>query len=501
MGILTRFSNVFLSFALRTVFIYTLGEQYTGVSSVFSSILNMLSFSELGISDAIISALYRPLREKDYTQIRRLMLFYKKAYRIIATFIVVAGVILLPFLKYLIKDVPDIHESIYLIFLFYIAKTAASYLLIYKETLLVADQRQYATKNIEMVWMFIRYSAEIVCLVVWKWYMAYLVIELVTTILQNYAVSRKAVQTYPEVFQPVAVPAFSKKERNGLFKDIKALSMYMISSHINNSVDNILISGAINTKTVTFFSNYTMISNQVQALVLQFFIAVTPSVGNLAAEENREKQVTVFRRLFYLGFLASNFCAVSFFVLIRPFVTLWLGEAYLLADSIAFAIAFDFFLYLLPQAATVFRTANRLFELGQYQALVSTLLNIPLSLLLITRFHIFGTVLATIISRLLTHWFEPYLLFKNVLKEPFSKFYFKYWVYILLFFSGAGLTYFLANLIRLQSMFLTLVLRAVCCLVVPNIWVIGFTFRTEEFRYVKENVQMVFRKISSRKTR
>ena len=146
-GILNRFCNTILSFVLRTVFIYTLGIQYTGVSSVFTDILTMLSLSELGISTAIATALYKPLHDKDNSKIRKLMKFYKNAYRYIAIFIFIVGILLLPFLKYLITDIPDIKENIYLIFIFYMMKTSISYLFVYKSTILNADQKQYVVRG------------------------------------------------------------------------------------------------------------------------------------------------------------------------------------------------------------------------------------------------------------------------------------------------------------------------------------------------------------------
>ncbi|MBQ3640529.1 hypothetical protein II906_01145, partial [bacterium] len=104
--------TIVLSFILRTAFIKILGNQYTGVSSVFTTILTMLSLSELGFATAIATALYKPLREKNQKLIQQLMDFYKTAYRLVALFIFVVGICLIPFLKYIIKDVPDIKENI-----------------------------------------------------------------------------------------------------------------------------------------------------------------------------------------------------------------------------------------------------------------------------------------------------------------------------------------------------------------------------------------------------
>ena len=65
-----------IKFVLRTVFIYTLGMQYVGVSGLFTDILSVLSFVELGIGSAITYALYKPLAENDEEKLGKLMHFY-----------------------------------------------------------------------------------------------------------------------------------------------------------------------------------------------------------------------------------------------------------------------------------------------------------------------------------------------------------------------------------------------------------------------------------------
>ena len=94
-GFAGQLVSMLLSFASRTVFIYVLGEEYLGVNGLFSSILSVLSFSELGIGAAITYELYKPIADKDSEKIRSLMLFYKKAYFFIGSFILLAGLVLL----------------------------------------------------------------------------------------------------------------------------------------------------------------------------------------------------------------------------------------------------------------------------------------------------------------------------------------------------------------------------------------------------------------------
>ena len=99
--IVVRLLTAGSKFILRTVFIYTLGIQYNGVAGLFNDILFMFSLAELGINRAIAFALYKPLANKDEDAIARIMKFYKVVYRIIAGVIMLAGILMLPFLQYL----------------------------------------------------------------------------------------------------------------------------------------------------------------------------------------------------------------------------------------------------------------------------------------------------------------------------------------------------------------------------------------------------------------
>lgn len=482
-GIANKFGIAFLNFIMRTVFIYTLGIQYTGISSVFTDILTILSLSELGIGTAIATALYVPLKEENKDKIRKLMQFYKIAYRYIAFFIIAVGIILVPFLDKIVTNVPDVKENVKIIFIFYIIKTAVSYLLIYKTTLLNADQKQYMVVTRELICAVTRYIVEIIILLLTRQYMLYLIFEIFATIIQNIIVTKRAEKEYPYAFEKTN-EKLSKQEKRALFKDIKGLAMYQISASVGNSIDNILVSSFIGTNIVGLLSNYSLIRKQIESLLKQFFSAVTPSIGNLVAEKNSEKQFVIFNRIFYISFCVINFCAVSMFILFNPFIELWLGNKCVLPVKIAFVIAFDTFLYILLQAIASFRTANGLFVKGQYRPLIMAILNIILSVILIRKYNIFGTILATIICRFLTQWYDPYLLFKYVFKKSFKKFYFKYLKYVLLFIVSCYLTNFVTLLVFFENKVVLFFYKIICCLIIPNILVFLATNRTMEYKYI-----------------
>ena len=102
-GVLYLVVKTFLDFVLRTVFIQTLGATYLGVNGLFSNVLMILNLAELGVGNAIIFNLYKPVAQNDVHKIRSLMLLYKKCYNVIGIGIFIVGICLMPFLDVIIK--------------------------------------------------------------------------------------------------------------------------------------------------------------------------------------------------------------------------------------------------------------------------------------------------------------------------------------------------------------------------------------------------------------
>ena len=94
-GVLNKIVTLGMPFITRTVMIYTMGMQYVGLGSLFTSILQVLSFAELGIGGAIVFSMYKPIAEGDNDKVCALLNFYKKIYRVIGCVILVVGLIMI----------------------------------------------------------------------------------------------------------------------------------------------------------------------------------------------------------------------------------------------------------------------------------------------------------------------------------------------------------------------------------------------------------------------
>ena len=241
--------NVVLGFISRTIFIYLLNSDYLGVNSLYTNILTVLSFAELGIGSAIVFSLYKPIADKDKTKIQALMKLYKKAYCFIGISVLVMGLCVIPFLPYIIREKPDIKENLTLIYILFLINTSASYFCSYKKTLITANQKDYIVQIYTRIFQLVQIVLQSVFLFFTHQYLTYLVIYIVCTLGQNIALSIKADKMYPFITEKNNAK-LSENETKQIFANVKALFVYKIGSVVLNGTDNIIISAIINVGTV-----------------------------------------------------------------------------------------------------------------------------------------------------------------------------------------------------------------------------------------------------------
>ena len=68
-------SSMILPFFVRAIFVRTLGAEYLGVNSLFTSILTVLSLTEMGFSVAVGFSMYKAIAEDSAKTINALFFF------------------------------------------------------------------------------------------------------------------------------------------------------------------------------------------------------------------------------------------------------------------------------------------------------------------------------------------------------------------------------------------------------------------------------------------
>ena len=241
-GLINKVLQIIFPFVIRFLIIQILGAEYLGLDSLFTSILQVLNLAELGFSSAITYSMYKPIVENDKKLICALLNLYKKIYRIVGAVVLLIGLIVIPFLKYLIEgSIPD--TNIYVLYGVYLFNTVLSYLLFaYRTSILNAHQRNDIVTNIQFVANFVQYSLQIVALTVFKNYYMFAGIMCLATILNNTLIFIATNRKYPQYVPDGEVSDSQKKD---IRKRVFGLMVYKICSTTRNSLDSIFISSMV----------------------------------------------------------------------------------------------------------------------------------------------------------------------------------------------------------------------------------------------------------------
>lgn len=466
-GLFVKLFNILANFAVRTVFIKYLGVEYTGVSSVFTDVLTVLSFAELGIGSAITFALYKPIENKDDRQIARIMHFYRNAYYLIALVVFSLGIILIPFLGIIITNVPNIKDDITVIYILYIINTASSYLLIYKSTLLTANQQNFKISIVNIVTTIIRTALQLYFIIKTHEFLPYLIIQIVCTIGQNAFISRVADRQYRSI-KKYKNEKLSKKEKQSIFKDIKALSLYKISGTVLNGTDSLIVSSMLGSGVVGYVSNYTMIITELYSISLQFLNSVTASIGNLVASKDSRRQYEVFCVMNFFCEFFYCVCSVCLCCLLSEFVgSVWLGKEYIIDNISIGLLCFDFFLKGNATVINTYRNANGLFVQGQYRPVIMAVINIISSIVAVKIIGLPGVYFGTVFSRIITQvWYDPMILYKHAFNRKTLSYFLEYFGWIIVMFSSCFLSCFINQYIIVSLPIISFVIHGLVCVLV-----------------------------------
>lgn len=481
-----------LGFISRTIFVYILGAEYLGVNSLFTDILTVLSFAELGIGNAMVFSLYKPLVTKDNEKIKSLMLLYAKAYKVIGAIIAVMGVCLVPFVKYIVGDVSYVEENITLLYLLFLLNSVISYFFVYKKSLIIADQKNYVVDIYQQVFNTFQVIAQSAFLVVTKKIIPYLLIMVTTTFLNNVYVAWKADKMYPYLREKVAKP-LEKEEVRGIVTNVKALVVYKIGGIILESTDSIFISFLINVLTVGLYANYKMIIGVFRAIGNQIMNSIVASVGNLNAGEDEEKKEKVFYEMLYICIWLFGFAAAGLCCFLTPLLKVWLGSYYVIGFDSVVAACVYFYVSSMHYPCYTYRTTAGLFVFGKYVPILAAACNIVLDIILGKVYGLTGILWASTISRVLTYeLIDPLIIFKKVFHKPVVRYYITYVCMLLLVVADGFISYKTASIVFLSG-FAGVVAQVIAFSLVFNGLFFAATFSTRPCKSIYERIRTIIK--------
>lgn len=481
-----------MSFICRTVFTKTLGAEYLGISGLFTNILTMLSFAELGIGTALVYRMYKPLADNDIENLKLYVQLYRKIYAVIIAIVTIAGTAIIPILPYLV-EAPNVKESISLLYILYLLQTVVSYIYVYKKSLLIADQKNYVVNLYTQVFNIAMNVAQCIFLILTHNFVIYCILNIVFNIANNIACSLEANKRYPYLKEKTN-GKLNREEVKNLFKDVKGLLLTKIASVAFSGTDNIFISSFIGIRYVGILSNYSLILSTLNGITNKVFDSVTASIGNLVISKEKNKSVDVIKKLFFLNTSLYGYICIGMFILLKNFVMdIWLSNEYELSEFVVTLVITELFFRSIHYP--IYITRNAMGSFSEYKVLFAMMavMNILGDFILVGPLGIAGLYISTIVCRGITYVIDIYVVYKEKMSVSVWNHY-KMVIKWLVFLAVCGwLSSLTVNYIVGTNVIAFIKKGVIVTIIYIIMFIIAFS-RTEEFSYYKQLFQKIIRR-------
>lgn len=426
-----------LNFFSRRIFLEELGTQLVGLTSSVMSYVGFLNLADLGIAGAVAQVLYTPLYRRDRTQIAELVSLLGWLFRLVGIVIAAAGLLFAAFIPWIFartvaEGIPL--GTVYAAYLTFLATTLMSYLVNYKQNLLMADQRGYVVTRIFNLSLLAKVLLQMALL---RWtpagYLTWLVVELLFGAVFAVWLELALRRIYPWLRTSLRLGRQVVRKYREVFATTRRIFAHRIASFVLYQSDVIVLGQLISQSMVSYYTNYSMMISRLTSFIGGALNNSYAGVGNLVVEGDRPKIKLVFWQFNAMYFWLGGTLSFTFYELVNPFISLWLpaGRYELFSPPVILMLVATLFIGLIRQTCQYFLNAYGLYH-DVWAAWAEAALNLLISFWACWRYGVAGVVAGTLLSTgLFVLFWKPYFLYRRGFRESSRE----YWLTLLKYLS------------------------------------------------------------------
>ncbi|MGM9958619.1 MAG: oligosaccharide flippase family protein [Erysipelotrichaceae bacterium] len=493
-GAINKIINILLPFFSRTLVIYELGINYIGLGSLFTSILSTLSLAELGFDIGIVTIMYQGVAQNDKKKLCSLLHFIKRAYLFVGVIILTLGLICLPLIPYLIKDLNAIPDeiNIYILFIIFLVNAVISYFFGgYKTCILEAYQRQDIISNINSIAKIVFFLVQVVVLIIFKNYYLYAIVNILSSVFTNVSTYYAATKNYPNIIPKGSV---EKKEMEHLKKILSGTFLSKLGTVLSNSFDSIVISSFLGIVILGYYSNYSYIINSIQGFIVVIYVSLQAGFGNSVALDSVDKNYLDLEKYTFVYSWILGWSSICLLYLSSPFIYVWIGERGILPTIIVFLCVICFYISNCSGILGTYKNAIGIWWEDRYRCLVCGIVNLLINIVLVLALERYGEVYSlagVVVSTIITTGFigipwSTKVTFDLYFKDGLKKYIFELLSYFLVTLFNMAICYPVMLLISTEHIgngVLVLLLRGLTLCVIPNLIYIAFYRKNSQFGF------------------
>lgn len=482
-NLLFYFITLVLSFFSRKIFLDTLGADFIGLIGTLQNLLGFLNLAELGIGTAIGYVLYKPIFEKDHTQINEIISVFGYLYLRIGQLILLVGFILACFIPLIFSKTGFSLEVIFFAYFVFLTSSLIGYFANYKETLLGADQKNYVITAYFQTSMIIKTLLQMFISYYTKNYYYWIAIELVFGFIFSFILNWKINQVYPWLSSNIKLGKSLLKKYPEVIKYTKQLFVHRIASFVQSQTTPLLIYAFVSLKIVAFYGNYTVIISKLALLINNVLDGTGAGVGNLIAEGNKYNIKKVFWELMAFRYFIGGILVFCLYYLTEPFISLWLGQEYILSQTVLILILCNTYLSQTRGATDLFLFGYGLFS-DTWAPCVEAIISLVMSIVGGYFWGLPGVLLGTIVSLfLIVGLWKPYFLYRKGFKTPLRYYWFSIIKFLLILAGSWVLTDFIISnflIINPAKNYLSWIIYSLCIVTIFSIIQFALMFTLEQ---------------------
>lgn len=443
--------SILLGFVSRKVFLDYLGADLLGLNTTAQNLLGFLNLAELGIGSAIAFTLYKPLAFDDKKSVIEIITVQGWLYRKIANVVVVGSCILACFFPWIFSNIELPLWYAYASFGVYLFSSLLTYYVNYQQIILSANQEEYKiTYSYKFVLLFQSICQIVAISYLPHPYIWWLAIQVLFSGLAAFNLNRVIRRDYPYLKIKLSKGKRLTREYPIIIKKVKQLFVHKISAFVLTQTSPLIIYAYTTLRDVALYGNYMLIINNVTYMFTSVFNGVTAGVGNLVAEGDHKKIMSLFQELFSARFFLATIFIYTLYKTIEPFITLWIGHEYVMPHITLVIMLCIMYIAMTRTTIDAFISAYGLYQ-DIYAPIIEACLNLGLSILFGSIWGISGILAGALISQVLVVLFwKPFFVFTRAFKESLLVYVKMYAIHIGCFLFSSLLSEYILSYILLS---------------------------------------------------
>ena len=441
------FLSLFFAFFSRKIFLDNLGAEFIGLTGTLTNILGYLNLTELGISASVGYFLFKPLQSNNRQKIQEILSLLGYLYNWIGAIIFAGAFVISLFFPLIFTHANLGLGIIYFAFYSFLGSSLIGYFINYRQILLSADQKNYLVAIYYQSANLVKIALQIYLAYHYKNLYIWVVVEFLFGIIACIILNWKINKEYPWL-------KVNKKDGKALLKKYpeiitktKQVFIHKIKDFVLVRSDELFIFLFVSLKMVAYYGNYMIIISKLISLFSAVTGSVGASVGNLVAEGDKKRMLSVFWEFTTIQHTIAAILSFSLYNFLEPFVSHWLGSEYIMDHKILILLIIFIYITNSRNAVDSFNYAHGLYA-DVWSAWAELIINVSITIICGLKWGIIGILLGKIGSLLsIVVLWKPYYLFTSGFKESVSI----YWMgvlrnYMISFFAFCSATYILKQI-------------------------------------------------------